>query len=789
MANIWENAVITNKGVALNAKVMAGGKINITSVKSGSGTVSTAVLMNQTSVSDIKQTLSLKPIQKNGNTTILPVMLENDGLTSAYDLRQVGIYAEDPDEGEILYMLAQNTQARHVPSESEIPGYSLVWNFHITVANGVEMEVYVNPAGAVPLDKYEKEVGAMHDASLAGYYVHDGESFSGYASNSGVDIGLIKGNSFQEKSNGNQLFDAKSVKTQSSGGATVTNNNDGSFTVTGSGNLTGAFETRYHISHEDFTKLFRVGLLRLKTEKTTYPFMYINLYKDNSFVQTIFSNKWQASSSFELKQEHFDEDYSLYIGFNGAVGEAMISGTIKPMLYQDGDGTWEPFTGGKAGPCPEYPLEIKDFEVSLFEVFNSNMFDVESALSFQRLGTTNASGCYSNYGNGVKTDWNSNENGRTYMHLPLKAGAYTLSADVASGNTSWNFSVKDYKSGNVILTKNYLEDGKISETFVIEEDGMIGFCFMNLNANGASTTAINIQLSKGINAASYTAFQKETVSCGPIVLRSVNGVCDTYSDGKITRRIGTVDLSTLSWSYGNGWQQATISDIKYVSSNLEIGNAMCDCYRIRQASGFTISEKGEFAIDTSNIKFNTGSTEKPTGILYYELANPIIESVKIPTLPSYFPYTNIHHNSVLVSSGFIWNANTKSGRVDKLTSSNGELLLFGLDGIQYIDSEKNQYSIFGQHNKPYGTYIGDDNAPRYISVGGIGKILFLRGPFGDGFVHENGAFFHESTGNNVDTTWKTFGGDYINFSNGELRITTSHSYYNYSGATYSYQVL
>ena len=529
--------------------------------------------------------------------------------------------------------------------------------------------------------------------------------------------------------------------------------------------------------------------MRLKTEKTTYPFMYINLYKDNSFVQTIFSNKWQASSSFELKQEHFDEDYSLYIGFNGAVGEAMISGTIKPMLYQDGDGTWEPFTGGKAGPCPEYPLEIKDFEVSLFEVFNSNMFDVESALSFQRLGTTNASGCYSNYGNGVKTDWNSNENGRTYMHLPLKAGAYTLSADVASGNTSWNFSVKDYKSGNVILTKNYLEDSKISETFVIEEDGMIGFCFMNLNANGASTTAINIQLSKGINAASYTAFQKETVSCGPIVLRSVNGVCDTYSGGIITRRIGTVDLSTLSWSYGNGWQQATISDIKYTSSNLEIGNAMCDCYRLRQASGFTVSEKGEFAIDTSNIKFNTGSTEKPTGILYYELANPIIESVKIPTLPSYFPYTNIHHNSVLVSSGFIWNANTKSGRVDKLTSSNGELLLFGLDGIQYIDSEKNQYSIFGQHNKPYGTYIGDDNAPGYISVGGIGKILFLRGPFGDGFVHENGAFFHGGTGNNVDTTWKTFGGDYINFSNGELRITTSHSYYNYSGATYSYQVL
>ena len=42
-------------------------------------------------------------------------MLENLGLQQSYNLCQVGFYAEDPDEGEILFCLAQASHEKYIP--------------------------------------------------------------------------------------------------------------------------------------------------------------------------------------------------------------------------------------------------------------------------------------------------------------------------------------------------------------------------------------------------------------------------------------------------------------------------------------------------------------------------------------------------------------------------------------------------------------------------------------------------------------------------------------------------
>ena len=39
-------------------------------------------------------------------------ILENTGLNESYDLWQVGFFAEDPDEGEILFCVSQTSQAK-----------------------------------------------------------------------------------------------------------------------------------------------------------------------------------------------------------------------------------------------------------------------------------------------------------------------------------------------------------------------------------------------------------------------------------------------------------------------------------------------------------------------------------------------------------------------------------------------------------------------------------------------------------------------------------------------------
>lgn len=150
MSIAWEKAVITDKGFALLTKSMvgAGGEITITSVKAGAGSTPVSELGKQTDVLDIRQVLNLQPMRRSGDTAIIPVYLSNTGRTESYDLRQVGFYAEDPDEGEILYAIAQNSEARHIPTEAEAPGYALVWNFHFSLSNDVSLKVTVNPSGA-----------------------------------------------------------------------------------------------------------------------------------------------------------------------------------------------------------------------------------------------------------------------------------------------------------------------------------------------------------------------------------------------------------------------------------------------------------------------------------------------------------------------------------------------------------------------------------------------------------------------------------------------------------------
>lgn len=143
---------------------------------------------------------------------------------------------------------------------------------------------------------------------------------------------------------GYNLFDASKIQTKSAGGATVTNNGDGSFTISGSGNLTNGFDAAYSLKHEDFIKIFKPGTLIIKTEQKTTPFVYMNVVKNGEYKTTLFTTYDSATRSVNLPQEYFDDvSYTFLIGINGSLGNAIKTGTIKPMLYQDGNGAFEPF--------------------------------------------------------------------------------------------------------------------------------------------------------------------------------------------------------------------------------------------------------------------------------------------------------------------------------------------------------------------------------------------------------------------------------------------------------------
>lgn len=95
----------TGKGLSLAAKLSVGSPLVITRVAAGSGVTQNPV--NATSLSQIRQTLTVNTASCSGSTATIPVTLAAALAQESYALTELGVYAQDPDEGEILYKLYQ----------------------------------------------------------------------------------------------------------------------------------------------------------------------------------------------------------------------------------------------------------------------------------------------------------------------------------------------------------------------------------------------------------------------------------------------------------------------------------------------------------------------------------------------------------------------------------------------------------------------------------------------------------------------------------------------------------
>ena len=154
--DIWENASLTEKGADLQNKLINGETLKITKVKTGAGKVSAMYLRQQTEVANPVQELTIQPAIIADDNIIIPVLLDNIGLTESYELWQVGFYAEDPDEGEILYCIAQAAKGKDIPTEQESPGYSIVWNFHFKNSEENPFELSITPAGLTSMRTFQE---------------------------------------------------------------------------------------------------------------------------------------------------------------------------------------------------------------------------------------------------------------------------------------------------------------------------------------------------------------------------------------------------------------------------------------------------------------------------------------------------------------------------------------------------------------------------------------------------------------------------------------------------------
>ncbi|WP_206106266.1 phage tail protein [Paenibacillus dendritiformis] len=111
--------IITNRGRALQAKAQTGTQLKYTRIKVGDGKLGGQSIPTLNDLISAKKSLDIKKLEvRPGGKAVVGCMLSNAGLKSGFYFREIGVFAQDPDEGEILYSYGNSGEnAEYIPPE------------------------------------------------------------------------------------------------------------------------------------------------------------------------------------------------------------------------------------------------------------------------------------------------------------------------------------------------------------------------------------------------------------------------------------------------------------------------------------------------------------------------------------------------------------------------------------------------------------------------------------------------------------------------------------------------
>lgn len=114
----WSNATMTDVGAALQAKVNAGKtKLTFTKIKVGSGVNATNPLVLTDVISSKWETTNFE-VKLEGKIVSVDTVITNTGVHEAFRMSEIGLFAQDPDKGEILYAYLTDPEPDRMPAES-----------------------------------------------------------------------------------------------------------------------------------------------------------------------------------------------------------------------------------------------------------------------------------------------------------------------------------------------------------------------------------------------------------------------------------------------------------------------------------------------------------------------------------------------------------------------------------------------------------------------------------------------------------------------------------------------
>lgn len=151
MAN-WTGFSMTSRGAELQAKVNAGSTtLTFTKLALGSGEAEGS-LENLTELVHKEMDMTIKSISNEGNIVTLRSTITNKGISQAFYAREMGLYATDPDLGEILYAIQTDPKPDNIPVEGSATVVSEDFTAHLIMSNTGSVSAVLDTGALLTLE-------------------------------------------------------------------------------------------------------------------------------------------------------------------------------------------------------------------------------------------------------------------------------------------------------------------------------------------------------------------------------------------------------------------------------------------------------------------------------------------------------------------------------------------------------------------------------------------------------------------------------------------------------------
>lgn len=175
----FSRIIITKKGQALMAKMIAGtGPVEFTEIRVSDTAYSIAQLENLTGISGVKQTTPVSKITRLANSAVqIEGAISNADLTTGYYIRTIGLYAKDPQDGEILYGVSTASTAGYFPPFNGKSTSAAYFKLVTDIGNADEVYLEVDPAGVATIGDVQELEAQIAD--LQAYIGYNDDSIVG----------------------------------------------------------------------------------------------------------------------------------------------------------------------------------------------------------------------------------------------------------------------------------------------------------------------------------------------------------------------------------------------------------------------------------------------------------------------------------------------------------------------------------------------------------------------------------------------------------------------------------